>query len=443
MARRRYGTFTGGIVLPDEKERTLDAPIRALACPQRLLIPLSPSLAAPARPRVKPGESVSAGECIAEGDERALSVFAPLAGRVAGTAEARVPGREGWAGCEAIELRDLSPPEGLHTLEPHLDWREMSAASLRRRIAEVGLTTAGRPAHPLAPLLRRAREAGVRTLICNAVEGQPYVAAAHRLLTEQGTAVVHGMEILATLVGASDLRLAVDQRRTSSYRALIGPARRYGVEPVALPHKYPTGAPPILVKVLTRRTVPLGKGPLDVGALVVDPSTCFALYRWIACGEPPSHRVVTLAGGGMPEPGNRWVPYGTELSALAGGDGAIAGGPMVGLRAVEGAVVGPGVDAVLALGDGLSEPATPCIRCGWCTDHCPARLNVSVLNDAFEMGRIDLAERFVAQGCVECGVCTYVCPARLPLAQRTRQLKRMVGLVQRHMPLFAGKGGRR
>jgi electron transport complex protein RnfC len=64
------------------------------------------------------------------------------------------------------------------------------------------------------------------------------------------------------------------------------------------------------------------------------------------------------------------------------------------------------------------------VRCGWCTDHCPARLNVAALNDAFELGDIAFADRAGALACVECGLCSYVCPARLPLSQRVRRLKR-------------------
>jgi electron transport complex protein RnfC len=111
------------------------------------------------------------------------------------------------------------------------------------------------------------------------------------------------------------------------------------------------------------------------------------------------------------------------------------------MRLSPAAVVGPATNAVLALKVGPEPMSTPtqCIRCGWCTDHCPARLNVAALNDDYELKQIAHARRFGVQACVGCGVCTYVCPARLPLAQRVRQLIQAVYDQDRDMPLFAEK----
>ena len=109
---------------------------------------------------------------------------------------------------------------------------------------------------------------------------------------------------------------------------------------------------------------------------------------------------------------------------------------MVGLQCDADSVVTPSTSAVLAIE--VSHPAapSPCIRCGWCRDHCPARLNVADLNDAFELGLIDRARKAGAMACVECGICSYVCPARLPLSQRTKKLKRVIRIQDDRIPLF-------
>ncbi|MCK4602606.1 MAG: 4Fe-4S dicluster domain-containing protein, partial [Phycisphaerae bacterium] len=125
---------------------------------------------------------------------------------------------------------------------------------------------------------------------------------------------------------------------------------------------------------------------------------------------------------------NVYAPFGASCLSLADSEAepVIHGGPMVGLRCRRDAVVSPSTNAVLAIEASEAAPPTPCIRCGWCTDHCPARLNVAALNDAFELAILDRARRAGALACVECGVCTYVCPARLPLSQRLKQLKRAI-----------------
>jgi len=119
------------------------------------------------------------------------------------------------------------------------------------------------------------------------------------------------------------------------------------------------------------------------------------------------------------------------------GQPVIHNGPMVGIRCGGQAVVSPATDAVLALESAVPASPSPCIRCSWCTDHCPARLNVAALNDAFEVCDLSLAHRLAAQACVECGVCSYVCPARLPLSQRARQLKRILAGIESTSPLLA------
>jgi electron transport complex protein RnfC len=424
---RRFGTFTGGIDLPDEEDGTLDAAIRPCRRPRRLRVPLAPAGGAAAEPRVRVGDYVTPGEKLAAGGDDGVNVFAPLAGRVASLTTARVAAGEGFAEVPALELTELGEHARLHSLEQVFDWRRAEADALRRRLAGGGLVVHRRRPRPLTGWLEAARRHDCRTLICNAVEGQSHVTADHRLLVEHGAEVARGLAILARVLDADEVLLAVDRRRTDDYRELVGPARMYDITRVALPHKYPIGADNVLVKVLLRREVPPGGGAMSVGAAVIDAATCMAVYRWAACSSPPRGRVVTVSGQRAPAAGNYYVPFGTEWQELLGDvdPPVIHGGPMVGRQCEPGVVVGPATTALLAL-DGAANhgPPSACIRCGWCTDHCPARLNVAALNDDYELALVDRARRTGVAACVDCGVCTYVCPARLPLTQRVRQLKR-------------------
>ncbi len=440
MIFRRYGTFTGGIDLPDEKQATLNSPIRPCPRIETLRVPLAPCGGRAARLTVQPGRNVTAGQRIAQADDdNAVDIFAPLAGLVVGETTVRVAGRDGLAGSSAVELTDLSRPGRIGFVSPVFDWRAASAETLRQRVAEGGLTTHGRSPTPLRRWLGRAIEKRCRLLIANAMEAQPYVTSDHRLLAEYGAEVVRGLAILARCIGAREIILAADQRRTDQYRRLVGPARMYQVTRIALTHKYPTGADNILVKLLTRREAPVGGDTMDAGAAVIDVASCFATYRWVACGLPPAARVVTVSGERIAEPGNLWVPFGASCELLAEGaePPVIHGGPMVGLKIKAGAVVGPATDAVLAIEAPVPTNPTPCIRCGWCTDHCPARLNVAAINDIFELGQVEQARKAGVPACVECGVCSYVCPARLPLSQRVKQLKWAIRNEKKTMPLFA------
>jgi len=374
----RYGSFDGGIDLPDEKHATLRMPIAPCPPPERLLAPLASTASGAAEPTVRVGQSVTVGELLAASADGAAKVYAPLDGMVAGFTRALVAGGDGFQVTAAVELTDVSVPRGPAPVQQQWDWRAAGAEELAERLAAGGLPRHSRGMRTVTGFVRAARRAKVRTLIANVMEGQPYVTAAHRLLAEHGTAVIRGLAILGRCMGAAKLVLAFDARRTDDYRDLIGPARTYGIENVALPHKYPIDAEAMLVKVLCRRETPIGGSSLDVGAAVVDAATCLAVYRWVACDAPPTGRVVTVSGENAGRRGNFWVPFGMNCRELAHAEAepVIHGGPMAGLRCPPAAVVSPATDAVLAPRAADAPAAGRCIRCGWCTDFCPVRLNV-------------------------------------------------------------------
>ncbi|MDY6914495.1 MAG: 4Fe-4S dicluster domain-containing protein [Planctomycetota bacterium] len=439
MISRRYGTFAGGIELPDEKQATLDKPIRRCDQPSRLRIPLAPAGGAEALPIVQPGQTVVAGEKIAvAAGAGGLDIFTGLGGRVAAIAMADLVTQQGLRTSQAIELTDLSAGGELQPASPVFDWQTADGEELLARLGDGGLVTHRRPSEPLTRWIKAAREKNCRVLIANVMENSPHVTADHRLLIEHGGQVIEGLAILAGVIGVEEVFFVADQRRTDDYRRLIGPARAFGINRIALPHKYPIGADAILVKVLTRREVAPGSGVMDVQAAVIDAATCFAVYRWAVCGVRPVGRVVTVAGERAERPGNFYVPFGAGCMELVGSAerSVIHGGPMTGLVCSAETVVGPATNMLLAIEPPTASLPAPCIRCGWCSDHCPARLNVAMLNDAFELGLLDRAHKNGVLACVECGVCSYVCPARLPLGQRVKQLKQTIRFMDKNMPLF-------
>jgi electron transport complex protein RnfC len=449
--------FVGGIDLPDEKRPTLARAIEAAARPQRLLVPLAPCAAAPAEPAVKTGERVQPGQRIGIArDSSGVDVFAPLGGRVESLCTVAVARWGGFAESPAIELADLSDPGGIapphHTQAPDepagpgFDWQAAGADELLDRITQGQITTHRFRPQPLAEFLTRPRAAKCRWTILNALDHEPYVSSDHRLLAEFGPEVMEGLAIIARIVGSREVIVAADHRRTSHYQPCNAPAERLGIARIALPHKYPMGADTILTKVLTRREAPPGRSPLSVGTAMVDAPTCLAVHQWVVLGRRVHGRVVTVAGSHTARPGNFWAPFGTpcaELASLTAGaspSGAagdspgptlVHGGPMAGILCDGRAVVTPATGAVLSLEVARMPLPGPCIRCGWCTDHCPARLNVAMLNDAFELSLVDRAASGGALACVECGVCSYICPAKLPLTQRVKQLKRQIVTLRR------------
>ncbi len=415
--------------MPELTGRTLNEPIESLFVPPYLLLPVSLPGRDPATLVVKPGKSVRAGQVLAKGDGQTVpDILAPLSGRAAEltTAQVAVGGR--FVSVDALRINSLRADPVPDSAPFAMPWRQASPDVLLDFASQSHLTTFRQPVRALREWLILAREARTDTLVLNALENQPYLTANHRLLVEYGPTVLTGLAILARAIGASNVVLAMDQRRTKSCSHLIVPANELGIELIALPHKYPLGADPILLKVLTGREIPQGRKSRDIHASVIDPMTTLAVARWFATGQHTLWRVVTLDGPQARNARNVMLPLGTPCEALFDIPGVEVthGGPMTGLVCKPGAIVTASTRAVLALARESHPSPNACIRCGWCTDLCPTRLNVSKINDAFELGDLALAQQGGAMACVHCGVCTYICPARLPLTHRVGEMKHLL-----------------
>ena len=429
MAWHRYGTFSGGLDLPELKRKTLDRAIEPLFVPPHLIVPLGMPGRAPGARLIEPGKSVRTGQVLAKGDGYATpDILAPLSGRVAELTTAQVASAGRFVEVDAVKINSLKadpPPD-----HPSFGraWRNASPDDLCAFIADSAMTTFRQPVIAMSAWLEQVRQARIDTLVLNVMECQPYLTCGHRLLIEYGPLVLTGLAILARAIGVTEVTIAVDQRRAKSYSHLFTPANELNIQLIALPHKYPIGADPILLEIITGREIPMGQHPIDVGAAVIDPETALAVARWVATGDNTLARVVTLDGPLARNPMNVMVPLGTPCAALYDMPGMelTHGGPMTGLPCKPNAVVSASTRTVLALARETHATPTACLRCGWCTDLCPTRLNVSKINDAFELADLELARQGGALACVHCGVCSYICPARLPLTHRVSTMKHVL-----------------
>ncbi len=433
MVWRRFATFKGGIVLPEEKRSTRSRSIVAPKAAANLLIPLDVCGLGNVRPLVEAGQMVSAGQQIALAGKR-VPVFSPTDGIIAGAAAAMLAGQGGAKQSPALEIVPSQGAAG-KLAAPQAAAADRSRAAdgdaIIQRIAEGGLFTFGRSVLPLADWLAAARSAKVDTIIANGLENEPFLTGECRILREHGAAIVEALAIIARAIGAARQALAVDAQCSRYYANAAQAAEAAGIEALAIEPKYPVGHPVLLTHIIARRAVPPGGEPVDVRTAVLNVATLFAISRWLSTSTPPTHRVITIAGKGVGESGNYLLPLGTPVSAaleIAGFDPASpaslwCGGPLTGAQGELSQVIGPATSAILALEGAGQAAASVCIRCGWCTDQCPVQLNVAELNDLFELGQVAPAGEYDVQACIGCGVCSYICPACIPLTHRVSRLK--------------------
>jgi electron transport complex protein RnfC len=218
--------------------------------------------------------------------------------------------------------------------------------------------------------------------------------------------------------------IGIEENKPDAISKIFEIARSYlGVKVVALPVKYPQGAEKQLIEALTKREVPSGGLPMDVGCLVHNVGTAVAVYQAVAMRKPLMERVVTVTGEGVVEPKNVRVRIGTlfsEVINFAGGyretaAKLIMGGPMMGLaqhtdqvpviKGTSGIVVLNGNSAI------LPQPRT-CIGCSRCLEVCPIHLAPTLLGTLVEFNRIEAAMKKYLLDCIECGSCTFICPTK-------------------------------
>jgi electron transport complex protein RnfC len=279
---------------------------------------------------------------------------------------------------------------------------------------------------PSALKLNLSRNSGVQTLIMNGGECEPYLTCDDRIMRERAAEIIEGIRLIATAVDAKEVLVGIEDNKPEAIAAMQVAAQGSSVKVVTMPSMYPMGSEKQIIQVLTGKEIPAGGRPSDIGVLVHNVATAFAVQQALRYGKPLLSRIVTVSGGAIKTPCNVEALIGTPVSELIEfADGfarpaarMVLGGPMMGQQFTQTDVpVVKGTSGVLALtSDEIGQAeASPCIRCSTCVRACPvgllplemaAHIRVSDLTGAVDLGLKD---------CIACGSCSYVCPAHIPL----------------------------
>ncbi len=429
-------TFKGGIHPPHSKKATESLEIEKANEPKVVVIPMQQHIGAICEPIVQVGDEVRVGQKIGEAKGFVSSpVHSSVSGRVAAV-EPRLYSGGMAVNCVVIEsdMQNTVSPE----IAPKGDLSRLSSEDVKSIIKDAGIVGMGGAAFPTHVKLAPAPDKKVDAVILNGAECEPYLTSDHRLMLEYPEDVVFGLQALMKALGVQKGYIGIENNKPDAIEKVCRAAKGIeGIEVVALKTKYPQGAEKQLIYACTKREVPSGGLPADVGVVVNNVGTAAAVAKAVRTGMPLIERIVTITGEGVNSPKNLIVKIGTsfrevieQCGGLKGKTGKIiAGGPMMGIAQFSLDIpVIKGTSGILVLSEAearLPEPSN-CIRCGKCVTVCPINLmpvNISMCSLA---NRHEQAEALNAMDCIECGSCSFVCPAKRPLVDSIRVSKREI-----------------
>ena len=225
--------------------------------------------------------------------------------------------------------------------------------------------------------------------------------------------------------------IGIENNKPKAIDEMAKIGKEHNVEVMPLRLRYPQGAEKMLIEATTGRIVPVSKLPMDVGVIVVNIATLYAIYEAVAKNKPLIERLVTVSGDAIKEHKNVWLPLGTPISHVVEECGGItaenvlilSGGPMMGaaIPNLE-QCVNKGTNSLLFLDkDKLpKEVEYPCIKCGRCGNACPLKLSPTEIAHTAKAKVKDKLNDLDIATCFECGCCTYICPSKIPLVQWIR-----------------------
>ncbi|MBF0320371.1 MAG: electron transport complex subunit RsxC [Nitrospirae bacterium] len=430
-------TFTlGGIHPPEHKELACNAVIEVCKAPQRAVVPLSQHIGAPCKSLVEVGQRVLAGQLIGNPEGFVSApVHASIAGKV--TSIEAFPAPIGRMVPSIVIENDKS--DEWTPLEDDPNYLERAADVLKGRIKAAGIVGMGGATFPTVVKLSPPKEKKIDAVIINGAECEPFLTADHRLMLESPREVVEGLKILMKVLELDRGYIGIEENKPDAIEKIKNAASNdKNIEVWTLLTKYPQGAEKMLIKSILNREVPAGGLPMDIGVVVQNVGTAYAIYEACRNGKPLVERVVSVTGPGVTTPKNLRARIGTPVSQLletcgglrSGAVKVISGGPMMGFAIYDlDTPVTKGTSGIVAMEDKDIVHRTKfnhCIRCGRCVEACPMGLMPLMLSLYSEKALYADARDYHLFDCFECGSCAYVCPSKRPIVQQIRLAKTMV-----------------
>ncbi|MBU6392334.1 MAG: electron transport complex subunit RsxC [Planctomycetota bacterium] len=425
LAKSKLKTFIGGIHPRDDgkvltrSKQEVSAPL-----PKTVYLFMSQHIGAPCKPIVKKGDIVKKGQLIGESQGFvSANVHASISGKVIEI----VPWPHPVAGIRlpAVIIERAEEDSWVEGADADSDTDRISPDEIKQRIQSAGIVGLGGATFPTHVKLTLPKDKSIDTVVMNGAECEPYLTCDYRLMLHKPHEIIQGLKLVMKCIGCKKAHIGIEADKKDVYtlfKNILSNEPHIKVDLMEV--KYPQGAEHQLIKALLNREFKPTQLPLEVGAIVINVGTAFAIYEAVKFKRPLIQRMITVTGNGVERPQNFLARLGTPIKQLLEEakvttdiNKIIFGGPMMGITQgnIDTAVTIKGTGGILVLRDAQRWESHACIRCGRCIDSCPYGLNPSELSIQIEAKEFNLALENNVMECKECGCCSYICPAKRPI----------------------------
>ena len=440
-------TFSIGGVHPEENKLSAQSPIRQASLPKQAVFSMFQHIGAPAKPVVKRGDVVKVGTLLGEaGGFVSAPIYSSVSGKVSKVDVAldasdtrRIAVYVDVDGDEWEESIDRS-----ETLVTLAERPELDSKTIIDKIKQAGIVGMGGATFPCHVKLCPPPGQKAECVIINAVECEPYLTADHRLMLERPEQILVGVTLLMKAVGVDKGYIGIENNKPDAIALMTEKASKYpNIQVVPLKVQYPQGGEKQLIDAVIGRQVPAPPAiPINVGAVVQNVGTAYAVYEAVMKNKPLIDRVITVTGKSVKTPSNLLARLGTPFSQLIDECGGlpqdtgkvIGGGPMMGKALISLDIpMTKGSSGLLIMNDKEAKraEADPCIRCAKCVGACPMGLEPYLLAQVSSQHQWEKAETEDIVSCIECGSCSFTCPSHRPLLDMIRLGKTTVmGIIR-------------
>lgn len=266
-------------------------------------------------------------------------------------------------------------------------------------------------------------------LLVNGVECEPYIGCDKAVMNNYTEEILECVDSILEIMKIKKAYIVIKENNEKTLTKLKKYIGTYpNIDIRTMPDMYPAGWERSIVEYVLDKKYE--NYPIEIGAIVSNVSTIYAIYEMLKYNRPLTERIITITGTGIKKPTNVKVKIGALLSEIIENiEGYkeiknplfIAGGPMMGTSLpTDELVVTKDLNCVLVIDD-IEQTNYPCIKCGKCTYVCPSKIYPVLIMENYnnEKSLKDLRP----EKCIECGLCSYVCPSKIEVREFVRIAK--------------------